>query len=450
MVVRTGNMAVIVEDVAVAVDRISKLADTYKGFVVSSRVWKENERTRGAISIRVEASSYEAAMNAIAALAMQVNTRTTTAKDVTEEYTDLKSRLGNLEAAERQLLQIMEKATKVEDVLAVQKELTRVRGDIEQTRGRMQYLERTTSTSIIDVTLEQSKLDAKFTADRSQVTAGESIRFTAQIAGGFSPYGYQWDFGDGSKSTLAGPSHVYAGSGTFTVSLKVTDDRGNAVEYSRKDYVTVLPGWAANEVASSAWNGLVAFGRFLASVFIWVGVFSPLWIIIGVVVWYALRRRRKSGGGGRGPSAGPPTPPAPAGGGGTAATGPSGTAASPGASAGGGAAMATAAGGSLSPGAQALVVPSGRDAGASSKSRLVAVLLVSFLGPFGAHRFYIGRMVTAGVMLAVGLVGFGMVGYGWGIALAVAGSIWAVVDFALLLAGKLRDGRGRVVRNWAA
>jgi len=88
-----------------------------------------------------------------------------------KKFVDLTAKLKNLEATEQQLLKIMEKAEKVEDILAIQRELTNTRQQIEQTKGRMQYLEQTSATSLIEVSLEQSKLDAKFT-----VTAVHKVR----------------------------------------------------------------------------------------------------------------------------------------------------------------------------------------------------------------------------------------------------------------------------------
>ncbi len=293
MIVRTGNLSLIVENVASSIDQIGKYAESFGGYIVASNSWREGERLVGTISVRVPVERFNDAIRAFRGLAVDVRSETTTSKDVTEEYTDLSAKLKNLEAAEKQLLQLMEKAQKVEDILAIQRELTRTRGEIEQTKGRMQYLERTSSTSLIEVGLEQAKLETKFVANKSRVKAREDVRFSGQVAGGFTPYSYEWNFGDGQTSTEVSPLHSYKSPGNFTVTLKVTDDRGNTDTEIRKDYITVLPGWDAGGVASSAWNGLVIFGRVVADILIWLGIFSPVWIIIGGIAYFVWRRRRK-------------------------------------------------------------------------------------------------------------------------------------------------------------
>jgi hypothetical protein len=150
--------------------------------------------------------------------------------------------------------------------------------------------------SLINVQLEQSKLDIQFTADKRRgVKEGETIQFyISEIAGGFAPYSYQWDFGDGEKSTEANPQHAYKNDGLYTVSLTVTDDKGNTDTEIREEYITVLPGWNAGSIASSAWNGLATFGKVLANIFIWIGVFVPLWIVIGGIVWLVIYLRRRN------------------------------------------------------------------------------------------------------------------------------------------------------------
>jgi len=93
---------------------------------------------------------------------------------------DLSAKLHNLEASEEQLLRLMEQAGEVTEILDVQRELSKTRGEIEQTKGRMQYLEQTSAMSLIQVRLEQAELDVTFTASKKTVKTGQDIRFDPQ------------------------------------------------------------------------------------------------------------------------------------------------------------------------------------------------------------------------------------------------------------------------------
>lgn len=293
MIIRTANMQLVVDDVRDTMDKITDLSENLGGFVVASSSWKEGERVVGQITVRVPSSDFNYAMGVLRSLAVEVNSETTSAQDVTEEYVDLEATLRNLEATETQLLKLMEKAEKVEDILNVQRELSRVQQDIERTKGRMQYLERTSAMSLIQVSLEQSKLEVWLSANKVTAKEGEEIRFDSDVGGGIRPYSYEWDFGDGNTSTDNSPRHKYKSKGTYTVILTVTDDRGNQDIEKRSEYITVLPGWSAGSIVDSAWNGLVTFGRVLADIFIWLGIFSPVWIVIGVILYFSWWRRRK-------------------------------------------------------------------------------------------------------------------------------------------------------------
>ena len=77
----------------------------------------------------------------------------TNSQDVTEQYIDLQSRLKNAEATETQYLALLDKAKDVDDILRIYDSLSRIRNEIEQIKGRIQYLERTSSMSLISVNL---------------------------------------------------------------------------------------------------------------------------------------------------------------------------------------------------------------------------------------------------------------------------------------------------------
>ncbi len=294
MVIRNGNMQLVVDDINAVIAKITNLVTSYGGFIVDSNVQENNNSLLGDISFRVPAEKFNDALAALRAMAVDVKMENTSGQDVTQEYTDLTSSLRNLEAAEQQLLIIMDKADKVSDVLAVEQQLIQTRGQIEQTKGRMQYLAQSAAMSLIQVTLEQSKLAVEFTASARSIKAGETIYFQPAVSGGFAPYSYAWDFGDGKTSTNDQPSYAYKNTGTYTVSLKVTDDRGNTVTLKRDDYITVLSGWQAGNTAQSAVNGLAGFGHFLANLFIWLGIFSPVWLVtLAVVLYFSWWKPRK-------------------------------------------------------------------------------------------------------------------------------------------------------------
>jgi DNA repair ATPase RecN len=86
--------------------------------------------------------------------------------DITQEYTDLESRLRNLQETEEQLVEILETAETVEDTLAVYEQLTSIRSQIEVLEGQIKYLDNQVDYSYITVTLTLSDVGKEITDEQ--------------------------------------------------------------------------------------------------------------------------------------------------------------------------------------------------------------------------------------------------------------------------------------------
>ena len=292
MIVRTADLSMAVTDIGAAVAQITRLADDNNGFVVSANQTSTDQSISVVINIRIPEAQFENTMSILRAMAVKVTSENVSGSDVTQEYTDLNSTLNNLQATETQLLEIMQKAVTVDDILAVQTQLTNTAGQIETTKGRMQYLEQTSAMSLITVNLQQSTLTISLYAGTTYARTKDNIGFAVDIQGGISPFSYQWDFGDAAKSVEAAPWHKYNASGNYTVNVIVTDDKGNKAVDRRSNYITILPGWSPHDILDGAWRGLLSFFRFLFAAIVWILLFSPA-IIIVALIWYFTRRSLK-------------------------------------------------------------------------------------------------------------------------------------------------------------
>ncbi|MBN2488649.1 MAG: DUF4349 domain-containing protein [Methanosarcinaceae archaeon] len=153
-IITTSDLTIEVDDATSAVEAISKLAQEAGGFVSGSSVYdnyyNENTRKSGYITIRVPQSGFTSVLEKIELLG-SVTSKSTSGRDVTEEYIDLSARLANLERQEVRLLEILNMTATVEEVLSVEKELERVRGEIESLTGRLNYLNDRVDFSTINV-----------------------------------------------------------------------------------------------------------------------------------------------------------------------------------------------------------------------------------------------------------------------------------------------------------
>ncbi len=158
MIVRTVHLGLEVSDTEKAANDISAMVAQYKGYVAATNLARDSKnRLRGTIAIRVPAESLEAVQRQIKAAGLKVLNETSNANDVTDQYTDLNARLTNLTATEVELRKMMdtirERSNKAEDILAVYRELTNIRTQIEQIKGQMNVLEKTSALATLTVEL---------------------------------------------------------------------------------------------------------------------------------------------------------------------------------------------------------------------------------------------------------------------------------------------------------
>ena len=159
LVIKNGSLSMAVDDPLVSRDNIARLAETMGGFVVTSDMLQQTlsngvQVPQVSMTIRVPAERLDEALKAIKSETTQpIINENLSSQDVTAEYTDLNSRLINLQAAEKQLQEIMASATRTEDVLAVYSQLVSVREQIELIKGQMKYYEQSAALSSISIQL---------------------------------------------------------------------------------------------------------------------------------------------------------------------------------------------------------------------------------------------------------------------------------------------------------
>jgi hypothetical protein len=158
MLMRTGTATVQVDSLEVAVAQVRQMAARVGGYVAGSAVQGGREQARAAsLEVKIPAARWDAALAALQPLG-KVEEVSVTAEDVGEEFVDVQARVANARRLEARLLGLLERRTgKLDEVLAVERELARVREEIERYEGRLGYLSRRAAVSTLTVRLHEPR-----------------------------------------------------------------------------------------------------------------------------------------------------------------------------------------------------------------------------------------------------------------------------------------------------
>lgn len=153
-IIQNGSLNAFVEDIDTSTKKIESIASKYDGFVQNTNIRESSNYIKsGFITIKIPAEYFQDAMNDIKDNLDQIKSESVNTDDVTERFVDLRARLNNQRVLESRLINTLSRAEKITDILAVEKELSRVRGEIERIQGQLNYLSRQTDMSEITVNL---------------------------------------------------------------------------------------------------------------------------------------------------------------------------------------------------------------------------------------------------------------------------------------------------------
>jgi hypothetical protein len=153
LVIKTADLSLQVDSPRDAEAALRVLVGQLGGYVVTAETSGTDEAMTARVTFRVPANRFDQALSGVQGLAKKVLARTVGGDDVTEEFVDLESRLKNLEASRDRMQSFLDQANTVEDALKVNQALSDLQGQIEQIKGRKQYLQQSAALSTISVSL---------------------------------------------------------------------------------------------------------------------------------------------------------------------------------------------------------------------------------------------------------------------------------------------------------
>lgn len=151
-IIYDARVELLVDSLSTAEQAVFDLIREHNGFLAESDQSSVTSTQRRATwKVRVPVDHFQAFLNAVCRLG-EVKQNHLGSQDVTEEYFDVEARIRNKQEEEKRLLKHLSDSTgKLEDILAVERELSRVRGEVEQMQGRLRLLADRTELSTITI-----------------------------------------------------------------------------------------------------------------------------------------------------------------------------------------------------------------------------------------------------------------------------------------------------------
>lgn len=217
MVVQNSHMSLQVSNVEENLQKISQEVEKEGGYMVDSNISKPQDSASGNITVRVPTEKLDSFLGFCRGLAVKVVSENLRGRDVTDQFVDTQAKIDTLEKTKTKFEEILNKASKVQDILQVQRELVNVQDQIDRLKGQNKYLEQTAKMSKVTIYLASDELDL--------------------------PYA---------------PSEA----------------------------------WRPNVIFKTAVRSIISTARKLGTLFIWLGVYSIVWLPI-VVIFIILKKRKK-------------------------------------------------------------------------------------------------------------------------------------------------------------
>ena len=156
MIIRTGNAYIEVDSLESAIAAVRRLAEGAGGYIANSAIMTgEGQQRQATLEIKIPSNRYDQALGGLSGIGKLINS-STNAQDVGEEFVDVTARVTNARRMEERLVNLLATRTgKLEDVLAVERELARVREEIERYEGRLRFLRSQVAMSTLSVTVAE-------------------------------------------------------------------------------------------------------------------------------------------------------------------------------------------------------------------------------------------------------------------------------------------------------
>jgi len=158
LVIKNSYLSLQVSKVAVVQKQVIKKAEELGGYMVNSSIENPSDVASATVTVRIPSKQLENALQYYRSLSIKVISENLQGDDVTDQYVDFAAQLKTYEKTKAIFEQMLDKATNIQDILEVQREIINVQSSIDSIKGQMDYLKKNAEMAKITLYLSTDEL----------------------------------------------------------------------------------------------------------------------------------------------------------------------------------------------------------------------------------------------------------------------------------------------------
>ncbi|MDH8701320.1 hypothetical protein M2138_000661 [Dysgonomonadaceae bacterium PH5-43] len=160
-IIQKGNIRFKTADVNKTKSLISQAVKELNGYISEDDVYDYSDRIEHRLTVRIPADKFDILLKNISESVDKIDSKNISLLDVTEEYIDVEARIKTKKELHAKYTELLKRATKVEEILNIEREIGNLQSELESIEGRLNYLKNGISFSTLTVSYYQ-KTKAKF------------------------------------------------------------------------------------------------------------------------------------------------------------------------------------------------------------------------------------------------------------------------------------------------
>lgn len=150
-IIKTADLSFQTSDLSTSYENLHTDIKKYKAIIQNDESGKNDESVYRNLTIRIPSQHFDSFIADISKGVQHFDRKEISQQDVTEEYVDTESRMKSKKKLEERYLQLLSKASKVSEMLEIEKKLAEIREEIEAKEGQLKYMQNRVSMSTVNI-----------------------------------------------------------------------------------------------------------------------------------------------------------------------------------------------------------------------------------------------------------------------------------------------------------